>query len=182
MEGRMSHILDESYEVMKELLDTIKVEEGQLVVVGCSTSEVLSKQIGSSSSEEVGKAIYDGMARAAKEAGVFLAAQCCEHLNRSLIVEREIAIKRNYTIVTVVPQPKAGGSFATAAFRNMTNPVAVEAIEAEAGIDIGNTMIGMHLRKVAVPIRLSKHTIGEANLVFAYTRPKYVGGPRAVYI
>ena len=102
-------------------------------------------------------------------------------LNRSLIVERAVAEKRGYEIVNVMPQPHAGGSFAVTAWNNFTDPVAVETIVADAGIDIGGTLIGMHLRRVAVPVRLSVKKIGEANILCARTRPKYVGGPRAIY-
>ena len=84
-------------------------------------------------------------------------------------------------IVNVVPQPKAGGSFATAAYAAFSDPVAVEHIRADAGMDIGDTLIGMHLKEVAVPVRLSVKTVGEAPLVCARTRPKFIGGCRAVY-
>ena len=116
-----------------------------------------------------------------KEKGIFLAAQCCEHLNRALVVERECAEKYGLEIVCVVPKAKAGGSFATTAYENFNAPVVVETIKAHAGVDIGSTIIGMHLRHVAVPVRLSMKQLGEANVTFARTRPKYIGGPRAVY-
>ena len=116
-----------------------------------------------------------------KEKGIYLAAQCCEHLNRALIVERECADKYGYEIVSVKPQPKAGGSFATVTYESLEAPVAVEFIKADAGMDIGDTLIGMHLRHVAVPVRVSVKKIGEANLVCARTRPKFIGGARAIY-
>ena len=116
-----------------------------------------------------------------REKGVYLAAQCCEHLNRALILEEECALKYGYEPVCVVPQPKAGGSFATAAWKHFTSPVAVEHIRAHAGLDIGGTLIGMHLRDVAVPVRLSQKTVGEAILLCARTRPKFIGGSRAHY-
>ena len=115
------------------------------------------------------------------EKGIYLAAQCCEHLNRALIVEKEIADKKGWDAVNVVPQPKAGGSFATAAYKLFKKPVAVESIKADAGLDIGQTLIGMHLKAVAVPVRLSQKTVGEALLSAARVRPKFIGGQRAVY-
>ncbi len=162
-----------------ELLEKAKLQQGDILVVGCSSSEVGGEKIGSHSSVEVGKAVFDGIFAAANEKGVFVAAQCCEHLNRAIIIEAD-AVKGG-DIVNVVPQPKAGGAFATAAYAAFSKPVAVEEIKADAGMDIGNTLIGMHLKKVAVPLRLSVLKIGEAPLVCARTRPKCIGGERAVY-
>ncbi len=164
-----------------ELLETAKLGKGGLFVVGCSSSEIGGHKIGSSSSPEIAQAVFEPIYRALKERGIYLAAQCCEHLNRALIVEREAAEKYGLPLVNAVPQPKAGGSFATAAYRAFGSPAAVEEIRAEAGMDIGDTLIGMHLRPVAVPVRLSVRKIGEANLVCARTRPKYIGGERAHY-
>lgn len=172
---------EEAKFLTEELIRSAGLKSGELLVVGCSTSEILGKKIGTASVPECAIEVYEGIAAAAKEAGVELAAQCCEHLNRALIVERDTALKRGYEIVCVVPKPKAGGSFATAAYQGFSDPVAVEHIRAEAGIDIGDTLIGMHLRDVAVPIRLSVSRLGEAHVVCARTRPKYIGGPRAVY-
>ena len=131
--------------------------------------------------QELGRALFRGIYRAAQEAGVYLAAQCCEHLNRALILEQEAAVKYGWEEVNVVPQPKAGGSFATAAYGNFAHPAAVEHIKAHAGMDIGDTLIGMHLRDVAVPVRISAKNIGAAHLVCARTRRKYIGGQRASY-
>ena len=150
-------------------------------MVGCSSSEILAAKIGTSSAPEIGLAVAEGILDACREAGVYAAAQCCEHLNRALILEREAAIKRGYPIVNAKPQPKAGGSFATAVYGLLAQPVAVEHVAAEAGLDIGGTLIGMHLKEVAVPIRLSRNTIGEALLLAARTRPKFIGGERACY-
>ena len=149
--------------------------------MGCSTSEVIGGKIGTASSPETAQAVFDGIYRAAKKYHVFLAAQCCEHLNRALILEAEAADKYGYEEVNVVPQPKAGGSFATAAYHAFQNPVAAEQIRAHAGMDIGDTFIGMHLKEVAVPVRISKTRIGEAHLTCARTRAKFIGGIRSVY-
>ncbi len=174
-------VYEQAARVMRELLDRSKICLGEIVVVGCSTSEVLGHQIGTTSSMEVAGALYDAIASQVRERGCYLAAQCCEHLNRALILEEEAARRYGYDPVWVVPQPKAGGSFATTAWRKMQHPVAVERIRAACGLDIGGTLIGMHLREVAVPLRLSVQTIGNATILCAYTRPKYIGGPRACY-
>lgn len=166
---------------MRELLDAANVKAGGLVVVGCSSSEIMGANIGKGSTPEAANAVYEGIAPVLSERGLYLAAQCCEHLNRALIIEREAAEKFGYEEVSVVPQPKAGGSFATAAWKNMSDPVAVEHVHASAGLDIGGTMIGMHLKDVAVPLRLSVKLVGEATVAAAKTRPKLIGGERAVY-
>ncbi|MBQ8893212.1 MAG: TIGR01440 family protein [Clostridia bacterium] len=170
---------NQAYTAARELAENLK--PGDLLVVGCSSSEIAGEKIGTHSAPETGKEVAEGILQACGEAGVFLAAQCCEHLNRALILEREVAEKRGYPIVNAVPQPKAGGSFATAAYQLMKDPVAVEHIAAEAGLDIGGTLIGMHLREVAVPCRLSLRKIGDAILLAARTRPKFIGGDRAHY-
>lgn len=164
-----------------EFLELAKLASGQLLVVGCSTSEVAGEKIGTYSSPELAEAVFAGIYEAVKANGVYLAAQCCEHLNRALIIEAKAAEKYGYERVNVVPQPKAGGSFATAAYKYLEQPVAVECIKAHAGMDIGDTLIGMHLKTVAVPVRLKRKKIGEAHLVCARTRAKFVGGERAVY-
>lgn len=164
-----------------ELITAANLKEGQLLVVGCSTSEVLGHRIGSFSSAEAGQAIFDGIWKATRDRGIELAAQCCEHLNRALIMEETAIAKRNLEPVNVVPQPKAGGSFATAAYHSFSAPAAVEAVRADAGLDIGDTLIGMHLKQVAVPLRLSVSLLGSARVVAARTRPKYIGGERARY-
>ncbi|MDO4617587.1 MAG: TIGR01440 family protein [Lachnospiraceae bacterium] len=175
------NLYEESYAAAVELLKIAKVEPGDLLIVGCSTSEVAGSMIGSASRPELAEDVFMGIWTAAKEAGVYLAAQCCEHLNRAVIIEKELARKRGLDIVNVIPQPKAGGSFATKAYEHFHQPVAVEHIKAEAGMDVGDTLIGMHMKEVAVPVRLSVDRIGEAHLVCARTRPKYIGGERAHY-
>lgn len=164
-----------------ELLEQAKLKPGSLLVIGCSSSEMVGKRIGKGSSEEAAQAAFRGIYPVLQEQGIHLAVQCCERLNRALVLEREAAEKRGYEIVNVMPQPKAGGWFAVTAWNAFSDPVAVETISAEAGMDIGGTLIGMHLRAVAVPVRTSVRQIGEAMVLFARTRPKYIGGPRAVY-
>ena len=180
MEG-LKLLEQEAYEAACEILEIAKLKKGQLFVVGCSTSEVIGGKIGTASSPETAQAVFAGIYRAANKHQVYLATQCCEHLNRALILESEAAEKFGYEEVNVVPQPKAGGSFSTAAYHTFTAPVAVEHIKAHAGMDIGDTFIGMHLKDVAVPVRISHKTIGEAHLTCARTRAKFIGGIRANY-
>lgn len=171
----------EGYEIAKEIIEIAKLKKGNLFVVGCSTSEVLGGKIGTLSSPDAAKLVFAGIYKATQEAGVYLCAQCCEHLNRAIILEAEAAEKYGYDEVNVVPQPKAGGSFATTAYHTFAEPVAVEHIKAHAGMDIGDTLIGMHLKDVAVPVRTSQNKIGEARVVCARTRAKFIGGIRAMY-
>ena len=162
-----------------ELIEKAALQAGSILVVGCSTSEILGDRIGTNSAPEVAAAVFRGLYEAACARGVYLAFQCCEHLNRAIVLEEEAA--RGLEIVNVVPQPKAGGSMATAAYAAFRHPVVVETVVADAGLDIGLTLIGMHLRRVAVPVRLENSRIGEALVVAARTRPKFIGGVRAVY-
>ena len=177
----LEKIKTESERITRELLDISGLSEGQILVVGCSSSEVTGNKIGKASVPAVADAILDGMLPVLREKGVFLAAQCCEHLNRAIIIEAECAEHLCLDSVCVRPVPKAGGSFAAACFDRFNAPVAVEHIKAHAGLDIGGTLIGMHLKEVAVPVRLSQKTLGEAIILAARTRPKYIGGERAVY-
>ena len=165
-----------------ELLSAAKLEAGDLLVIGCSSSEIVGERIGKGSSTEAAEAVYAGIAPVLRDHGILLAAQCCEHLNRALIVERSTAGKFGYEPVNVRPWAHAGGAFATTVWENMEHPVAVEHVQASAGMDIGDTLIGMHLKEVAVPVRLSVTRIGQANLVCARTRPKFIGGERAHYV
>ena len=167
--------------VITELLDQANLKPGSLVVVGCSSSEMVGKRIGKGSSMDAAQAAFRGIFPILRERGIHLAVQCCEHLNRALVMERAVAEGKGYEIVNVMPQPHAGGSFAVTAWNTLEDPVAVETIRADAGMDIGGTLIGMHLRSVAVPVRPSVNHIGEAIVLCARTRPKYIGGPRAVY-
>ena len=165
--------------VITELTEKAKLKTGDIVVIGCSTSEIIGSRIGTNSSPDTAKMVFEAIYEVTQEKGVYLAAQCCEHLNRAIIIERQ-AVPFTET-VNAIPQPKAGGSFATTAWKNFDAPVAVEEIRAQAGLDIGGTLIGMHLCRVAVPVRLEQKCIGNAILLAARTRPKYIGGIRAKY-
>ena len=181
MELDLNAIEQQARKAVTELLDVAHMHKGDIMVVGCSSSEIVGGRIGHASTLEAAQAAFKGIYPVLQEKGIYLAAQCCEHLNRALIVERECAEKYGYEPVSVHPQPKAGGSFATTAWDNFADPVAVEHIRAHAGMDIGGTLIGMHLRDVAVPVRLSLDHINCAILLCARTRPKFIGGSRAVY-
>lgn len=174
-------ITDQARRAVTELLEQAKLTPGKLMVIGCSSSEMVGSRIGKGSSMEAAQAAFAGIWPVLQKNGIHLAVQCCEHLNRALIIEREDAERFGYEVVNVVPQPHAGGSFAVTAYANMKDSVAVEEVVADAGLDIGGTLIGMHLRRVAVPVRLSLDKIGEAHILCARTRPKYIGGQRAVY-
>lgn len=175
----MTSFKNQAYAAAEEIIRIAGLKKGQILVVGCSTSEILGSRIGTDSSPETAKEVFEGIYEAAKKYGIYIAAQCCEHLNRAVITEREAA--GNADIVNVVPFPKAGGSFATAAYAAFSEPVALEEIRADAGLDIGYTMIGMHLKRVAVPVRLENNRIGEAVVLAARVRPKFIGGERAHY-
>ena len=175
------NIKQASADAMSELLNKAQLRSGQLVVVGCSSSEIVGEQIGKGSTPDAANAVLAGILPLIEENGLYLAAQCCEHLNRALVVERECAERYGYEIVCAVPKPKAGGSFATAAYLAFKDPVLVEHVKAGAGLDIGSTLIGMHLRDVAVPVRLAVKSIGSAYVTAARTRPRLIGGERAQY-
>ncbi len=175
----MSTIYQQAQAALAELFEKAKLSKGAIVVVGCSTSEVIGSKIGTNSSPETAAQIFQGLHDFARSKGIWLAIQCCEHLNRAIITERSALPFAEP--VNVIPQPKAGGSLATQAYAGFSDPIAVEEIRADAGLDIGFTLIGMHLKKVAVPLRLDNNKIGEATVLAARTRPKFVGGARAVY-
>ena len=166
-------IYEQTKAIAEELINTAAMKPGQILVVGCSSSEIAAHAIG--------QAVFTALSHVTKKHGLYLAAQCCEHLNRALIVEEECAEKYGLEMVNVKPQLKAGGSFSTAAWNGFEHPCAVEFIKAHAGIDIGDTLIGMHLRHVAVPVRTTIKSIGSAHVVCARTRLKYIGGERAAY-
>lgn len=173
-------IKGQAAQAVTELLEVAKLKKGDIFIIGCSSSEIKGAHIGKGSDIDAAKAVYEGVYPILKEKGIYLAAQCCEHLNRAVIVERA-ALLPGTEIVNVVPQLHAGGSFSVTLYENAEDPVAVEEIKADAGMDIGDTLIGMHLRKVAVPVRISVKQIGEAHVTCARTRPKFIGGSRAVY-
>ena len=177
----LSELTAQARRATEELLEAAHLETGDIFVVGCSSSEIRGGRIGHDSSMEVAAAVLAGVLPPLQEQGVYLAAQCCEHLNRSIVIEREAAKKYGCQIVAAIPQPHAGGSWATNCWRTFKDPVLVEEVKAAAGMDIGGTLIGMHLRRVAVPVRLSMDHIGEAILLCARTRPKLIGGERAKY-
>ena len=164
---------------VSEIAEKAALKKGSILVIGCSTSEIVGSKIGTNSAPQVAEEVFRAFYDYTKEKGIFLAVQCCEHLNRAIVTEREAV--GGMETVNVIPQPKAGGSMATQAYAMLKDPVVVEEIKADAGIDIGFTLIGMHLKKVAVPVRLENNRIGEATVVAARTRPKFIGGARAVY-
>lgn len=174
-------IRSQAAQVARELVEGARLKPDQVLVIGCSSSEVVGERIGKGSSMEAAQAVYQGMAPVLEAAGVQIAAQCCEHLNRALVVERQVAERLGLEIVNAIPQANAGGSFPVVVHQHMKDPVLVECILADAGLDIGGTLIGMHLRRVAVPLRLSGQQIGQAHILCARTRPRYCGGPRAVF-
>ena len=181
MELNLDQVTAQARTAAEELADAAGLKPGDIFVVGCSSSEVAGGRIGKASSWEAAGAVFAGIYPVLQERGIWLAAQCCEHLNRALIIEEACAERYGYEPVCVVPQPKAGGSFAVRAWQAFERPAAVERIRAHAGLDIGGTLIGMHLREVAVPVRLNVDHIGQAILLCARTRPRVIGGSRAAY-
>ena len=175
----MENITLQAKTATEELIEKAHLKKGDILVVGCSTSEVLGSKLGTNSSPDTAKILFESIYSVLNDKGIYLAAQCCEHLNRAIIIEKA-AVPFAET-VNVVPVPKAGGSFATQAYSHFDNPVALEHIKADAGLDIGLTLIGMHLKDVAVPVRLEVKKIGEALICAARTRPKFIGGSRACY-
>ena len=178
----LNQVKTEVLSVVTELIETAKIKSGQILVIGCSSSEIAGGVIGKESNPQLANEVATTILQITNEKGILIAAQCCEHLNRALIVEKTTAEKLGLEIVNVRPVAKAGGSFATAVFERMNEPVAVENIKADAGLDIGSTLIGMHLKSVAVPVRLNTKYIGKAFVTAAKTRTKYIGGERAHYI
>ncbi len=168
-------------QAVSEIITAAHLKEGDIFVVGCSSSTVTGQSFGSASSLDIAQALFNGIYPVLQQKGIYLAAQCCEHLNRAIVIERKAAEKQNREAVNVVPQPKAGGSFATITYNTLQEPVMVEHIRADAGMDIGGVLIGMHLKEVAVPLTLTVRKIGEANITAARTRPKFIGGERAHY-
>ncbi|MBR5422312.1 MAG: TIGR01440 family protein [Lachnospiraceae bacterium] len=176
-------IEEQATALVKEVSSLAKLKAGELLVVGCSTSAVLGERIGTHSSPELAEELWKGIYAAVKELDLHIAVQCCEHLNRALVVERETMERYGLEQVNAVPQPKAGGSLATMAYRELKDAVLVADIHAQAlaGIDIGGVLIGMHVKPVVVPLKLNADTLGEARVIAARYRPRFVGGARAVY-
>lgn len=174
-------IRSQAVSAVTELLELHPIKKGSLFVVGCSSSEICGENIGKGSTPDAARAVFEGVNEVLTQKGLYLAAQCCEHLNRALVIEEDCCDRFGYEPVCVRPQVKAGGSFATAAYEGFRSPVVVEHVRASAGLDIGDTFIGMHLKDVAVPVRLSLRSVGCAHLTAAYCRPKLIGGKRAVY-
>lgn len=167
--------------ILTEFSGKANLKKGKLFVIGCSTSEVAGSRIGTAGTEAIAEMIFTELKKFGENTGVSFAFQCCEHLNRALVVEREVAEAKGLEEVSVIPVNSAGGAMATYAFGHFTDPVVVEHLKADAGIDIGDTFIGMHLKHVAVPVRTEKKTVGSAHVTLAVTRPKLIGGKRAVY-
>lgn len=184
METDQNTIRQQAAAATREICDAAHLVPGQLFVAGCSSSEVLGEKIGTHTSVDIAGALYDGIAAELASRDIRLAAQCCEHLNRALVVERDTMEHYHLEQVNAIPQPNhAGGAFATVAYQRMSDPVLVEDLraQADAGIDIGGTLIGMHIHPVVVPLRISFDHIGNAAIICARRRPKYVGGQRAIY-
>lgn len=181
MEKLLTNISESMDAIVNEWIEMDYLQAGDLFVIGCSTSEVANQHIGTSGSEQVASRIFAALKKLADQKEVHLVFQSCEHINRSLVVEAETARKYQLTEVSVIPHRDAGGAMATYAYSQFERPVVVEEVQGRAGIDIGETMIGMHLRKVAVPLRMKQTHVGSARVTGAFTRPKLVGGPRAVY-
>ncbi|WP_028776568.1 TIGR01440 family protein [Shimazuella kribbensis] len=178
----MEQIRRETLAVLSELHAAFPLDEKKLLVLGVSTSEVLGERIGSYGSDHVAEALFNTVLDFRRQHGFMVAFQCCEHLNRSLVVSKETAEFFRLTEVAAVPIRHAGGAMASYAYRHLDGSVLVESIVADAGIDIGSTLIGMHLKPVAVPIRPQNPSIGQAHVTMAMTRPKLIGGSRAVYV
>ncbi|NLI91093.1 MAG: TIGR01440 family protein [Peptococcaceae bacterium] len=177
----LNSLKDQWIHILHAFGEAAVLQQGQLVVIGCSTSEILGKSIGKAGSKEVADILVPPLLHWADGLGICLAFQCCEHLNRVLVVEKKCVERYGLEPVIVVPSLTAGGAMSLAAWEKLNDPVAVEQIKAHAGIDIGDTLIGMHLRPVAVPVRIDVKHLGNAHVTLAKTRPKYIGGPRAAY-
>ncbi|MBA4536629.1 TIGR01440 family protein [Bacillus aquiflavi] len=181
MDKKISNLEQQFAEILADFQKEANLASHHLLVIGCSTSEVIGEKIGTAGTIDVAKMIYQELKKFQKKTGVQLAFQCCEHLNRALVVERTTAKEKMLEEVSVIPARTAGGAMATHAFRHFHDPVVVEFVKADAGIDIGDTLIGMHLKHVAVPVRIKQKSLGAAHITLAKTRPKLIGGERAVY-
>ncbi|PCS00383.1 hypothetical protein RT41_GL001270 [Lactococcus fujiensis JCM 16395] len=163
------------------MLEQAQIKAGQIFVLGLSSSEVNGGRIGKASSAEIGEVIVGTIYKTLKAKGIYLAVQGCEHLNRALLVEEELAEKKDYDVVSVIPQLHAGGSGQVAAYKLFDRPVEIEHVTAFAGLDIGDTAIGMHVKHVQIPIRPVLKELGGAHVTALKSRPKLIGGERAKY-
>ncbi len=179
MEESIKELESQAREIIIEVCELSGIKNGETLLIGCSTSEIIGEHMGTNSSLEVAQAIFRSIYKIVKEKDIILAVQCCEHLNRCIIIESKDS--DSYEKVNVIPHQKAGGAFATIAYKTFSNPVALEEIKADVGIDIGGVLIGMNLKKVAVPLRMNNKHLGKAIVIAARTRAKYIGGPRAIY-
>lgn len=180
--AELGDIREQVAEILEELAAAAGLGPGKLVVIGASTSEVAGVRIGTGGAERIAEELYAGIDRVRQKYGFDVAFQCCEHLNRALVVERTVLDRLRLTEVAAVPVRNAGGSMAAVAFKRLSEPCLAESLEADAGVDIGETLIGMHLRRVAVPFRPALRYVGKARVTAARTRPKLIGGERAVYV
>ncbi|MGM0212797.1 TIGR01440 family protein [Enterococcus sp. AZ109] len=167
--------------IVNDILAEAELKPGNVFVLGCTTSEIVGGMIGKNSSKEVGEWVIETLKELLDPKDIYLAVQGCEHINRALVVERELAEKKDWEVVNVKPVLHAGGSCSVAAFEQFTDPVEVEHIIAQAGVDIGDTSIGMHVKHVQVPVRPSIKELGGAHVTALRSRAKYIGGPRANY-
>ncbi len=181
MSDILNKIKEDAKSVIAELLEVTKLKEGDLFILGCSSSEMIGERIGTHSSKDAAEALYSVLYPELQKRGVYLAAQCCEHLNRALVVEEKYALSHNLEIVNAVPHAHAGGASATLAYSLFEKPVLVELVKADAGMDVGGTLIGMHLKRTAVPVKTTVRQIGCASVICARTRPRFIGGERAHY-
>ena len=183
MKPEYAKIAEELKTVVRYMKETVPLKDGAVIVLGCSTSEVAGGRIGKNSVPELGLALAEGMLEICRELQLFPVFQCCEHLNRALVMEQEVLDRLRLTQVNVMPVPKAGGSVGAGAWQLMTKPAAAQFIQADAAIDVGDTLVGMHLRPVAVPLRMGEGEtrVGNAHVVMAYSRLPYIGGSRAQY-
>lgn len=182
----MDNIREDAIKVINEIMENSDIKEGDIFIVGCSSSEMIGNQMGTSKDGETDaavEALYEVINESISQKKAYLAVQCCEHLNRAVVIDRKIAQLCDLEIVNVIPQPHAGGAFAVKHYNSLKDPVVVENIKqkAVAGLDIGGVMIGMHIHPVVVPIRLKNKNIGKAIVLAGRYRPKYIGGQRAVY-
>ena len=175
----LKQIEKDAKRVTLELLQAAKLDPKDAVVIGGSTSEIVGEHLGSNTNLEVAKAVVKTIVNVLKEKDIYPVIQSCEHINRALVVEREYAKLHNLEPVNVIPVETAGGGFSTAAMEILDDPVVVERVGVDAGIDIGDVFIGMHIKNVGVVVRSDIKQIGKAHLSMIRTRLKLIGGDRS---